>query len=1012
MLMEFYNITNHDYLNLINRPIKHCKIRLELLDHNENTIDSIEKDLDSDNSGSISCSYEQGLRKSCSISLTNIDEKYTPNENNPFWFNRKFRLYIGVVGERKECNRFDEYETYWFAKGVFIAQDVRCDSVNHTVSISGVDKFAQLDGTLNVLQADEMNTVFEIGSSVKKVVIDTLMLNMGNGLPLDPIEPIIDSEIEEQTLYKEFTLSAGQYYGDFLKELATSFGCEIFYDNIGRLTLRRAFTDDVAYWNAFKAPSHEFEYGYQGYIDPQESVSLNGVNKIIVKTENVETPNASYTAINHNPRSPMCYDKIGARTLPENGGVITINAGNLYQDNRTAEYMVMKRCKDYAEYRLMKETCVAIQISFNCTMFPHINEGDIISITDKQFNLDHDTFIVNSITFDMNDFTMQMQVANTQYLNTDIDLSPDIITHDVPNMEVIIEYKITGGTAITPTPMVLSPGTQTFVTASGYDNENKFDTFYKNDNYEAIAWINQYNGETYPIGFETYNPYFDSVLFPYWENIEDRSLMIVIHDCDEGTWNMSKVNVTTNSKVLESVKVGTNKYYFYGRGQVNNYITIPTNGNMTIHHVLLEYPDPVSYEYGYNQIISQISSLIGRCSSSVNNGVGYSVKLPDVLTSYFAFINTYNLSGLNYTSFTFGNQVEIIGIKSFLSGSYNLETLDFNNQNELTLYYNAQSSGETMLGSCSKLSHIYAVNTVSIMRNRSLGQNKLSIGAGASLPEISFPNGLVLEYVQFFLGCGTDKARTLLFGDNSLNDKSVLSVSDSEILHGINAPNCDIVINRLTINQSTFFTGATIKSLTIAGDLVSHSDKTSVTSFLVGSTIQSENLTVGGDTVIAYGGTYFISISVLQTIEFIGSVLFNFNSLYNHSLTFIANNRQLTTALFHGRVNLTETSLPSDNPISFIVGNDTLTEIRFFDKVNLNAGTNQNTSVICGNPLLTDIYFYNEELILPSAVTALASNNEDFKIHGIANSSVQTIAESRGIPFVAITEEELAEAGL
>ena len=987
--MEHYNQVDHNYLNLINRSSTFWKIRLELLDHWENTIDAIERDIDNGNSGSISCNNEQGTHKSCTITLTNVDKKYTPDENNPFWFNRKFRLYIGIQDNKKTEKRIEDFywagkrtifdgDTYWFAKGVFITQSVQCDSVNKIVTISGVDKYAQLDGTLNVLQADEMETVFKIGANVRKVVTDILMLDMGNGLPLDPIEPIIDPEIAVQYLYKEFTLSAGQYYGDFLNELATSFGCEIFYDNIGRLTIRKSFTDDVAYWNAFKAPSHEFENGYKGYIEPQESANLNGVNKIIVQTENIETPNASYTAINHNPRSPLCYDKIGGRTLPENGGVITINAGDLYQDDRTAEYMVMKRCKDYAEYRLMKETCTALEISFGCPMYPHINEGDIITITDRDFKLDHDTFIVNSATFNLGDLTTQLQVVNTQYLNTDINSSVDIISQNL-SRGVMIGYKITDATGITPFSMELTPYTETFISASGYDADNHFITFYR-DGYEAIAWINQWDGSVSPIGYESYNPGFDCTLFAQWVNIEDKIFRIEVKNCDSGTLSLRTIDRTVSSQtkrrdVLERIKSGTRYYYYYGRGQQNDVVTIPTDGDLVLEHVLIDYPE-VGGSY-YDPVISNIIDIITQCSSSVNNGVGYSVKLPDVLTSCYEFIR-HNMSGLNYTSFTFGSQIDTLGVHSFLNGCSNLQTVDFNNDNELTVWFSTSSYNNIMAG-CSNLSYLSANNIIKFQR--SSGSNILGFGDSSTLPTINFPCGFFIEYSDLFKDCSTNQSRTIILGDRLVKENSYCNISNSTAFENINAVNTDFKFNDITLSSGNLLNMAKIKSLTIDGDVNLSSSASRSVSFISSGSVANSTISIGGHFFIAYGAVCFAGESGFSELNFNNYVDYQYSSSISGSLT-------------------------------FVVGCANLTTVRFYNRLDFGSDTNEHITFICGNPLLTDVYFYNSTFVLPSTAGAFAGNNENFTIHGIANSAVQTFAESRGITFVAITDTELAEAGL
>ena len=272
---EYYDITNELYYSILRRKHHDVRCKVEILDHNENALDSIEADIDGNDGGSIVTNNGQGTRRSCSLTLINVDKKYTLTENNFFWFNRKFRLYKGIT---------DGNSIFWFTQGVFITQSASMDSTNKTVSIQGVDKYAQLDGTLNVLQADQFDTVFEVGSTINNVVRDILMLDIGNGRPLDPIEPIIDEDIANKRIYKEYTMSAGSYYGDFLSELMTSFGCDIYYDAFGRLRVTRVFNDDVAYWYAFKGSNYDFSYDSVNYQNAQLSGQLNGVNKVIVQT--------------------------------------------------------------------------------------------------------------------------------------------------------------------------------------------------------------------------------------------------------------------------------------------------------------------------------------------------------------------------------------------------------------------------------------------------------------------------------------------------------------------------------------------------------------------------------------------------------------------------------------------------------------------------------------------------------------------------------------------------------
>lgn len=522
--MEFYDITNNEYFALLDNPIKDTRIKVEILDHFENCLDSIERSIDSSLSGNIVSNNEQGTRKTCSFTLINVDEKYNLNENNFFWFNRKFKLYKGIS---------DGKDTFWFTKGVFITQQADLDSTNKTVSIQGVDKYAQLDGTLNVLQADQMDTVFEIGTTVDTVIRDILLLDLGNGIVLDPIEPIIDPDIGRQKLYKEYTMSAGSYYGDFLSEVMSSFGCDIFYDNFGRLKVQRVFNDDISYWYAFKSSVYNFDYDKVDYISPSLSGQLNGVNKITVQTDNTETENASYTAYNNNPRSPLCCEKIGARTYKENGGIVYITAGDETIDTPES------KCKEYAEYMLIKETCLDLSIDFNTSSIPHLNEGDIITITDKQFGLDVDGFMIQSITEPLGVGEMSISAVNLKYLPTDISNSSS--ASDLINMgrlyNISVDYSLNGGSGTTPE-------TQNINYFESFSPEIVSNTceVYTKPGYEFIGWDENGLSKTpkYTSADETYSaPNKDTTLNACWDSTDGCQFEIIVDDVSKlGTGNV------------------------------------------------------------------------------------------------------------------------------------------------------------------------------------------------------------------------------------------------------------------------------------------------------------------------------------------------------------------------------------------------------------------------------------------------------------------------------------------
>ena len=544
-----FNVTNKSYFKTLNHSNLSYRLMVEILDHFENTIDRIEQDIDSNDIGSIQCNNQQGTRKSCSFTLINVDEKYTIEENHPFWYNRKFRLWLGVT---------DNTNTFYFAKGVYITLSADSDSAAKTVSINGVDKYGQLDGTLKVLASDIYDTTFEIGSKIDTVVRDILMLDLGNGYVLDPVEPIIDYDIGMNKLYKEYTLGAGEYYGSFMTELMTSFGCDIFYNNMGRLVIQRVFNENIPYWFVFKSPEYEFSHIKPHYSDPKLNGELTGINKVTVSIEEDNTEaTASYTAYNKNPRSPLCYDRIGARVYEQNGGIIYISAGDDSADTPAV------KCKDYAEYILLQETCRSLSMSFSAQVIPHLNEGDIITIKDPQFNLDNEKFIINSISFPLGIGEMNIEATNISYLPTSLDNS-------ALNMEVnnpyIIKYTLNYdlGDAIGSLPSYTSAKSGSMLKLAGsLSDDGEHTRFYKR-NAEFIGWYCNADGNTYmPYAYYSM-PNQDVTMSAQYESTEGTELRIKTLPLSNSL-AFTLYNIYPNSNI-STLTVNENKRYFSGLG--------------------------------------------------------------------------------------------------------------------------------------------------------------------------------------------------------------------------------------------------------------------------------------------------------------------------------------------------------------------------------------------------------------------------------------------------------------
>ena len=90
----------------------------------------------------LSVNYQNGSRRTCTLTLNNDRNQFPINFNN-IWFGQKFKLWMGVY--------IDDKTPYFFPQGVFYVSNPNevYQPSTRTIKINGVDKWAFLDGTLH-----------------------------------------------------------------------------------------------------------------------------------------------------------------------------------------------------------------------------------------------------------------------------------------------------------------------------------------------------------------------------------------------------------------------------------------------------------------------------------------------------------------------------------------------------------------------------------------------------------------------------------------------------------------------------------------------------------------------------------------------------------------------------------------------------------------------------------------------------------------------------------------------
>lgn len=419
-MVEFYNVVDKDYINLCKQQVLDVRIKVELLDHYEHTIGEVTTKVSS-TSGSISVKYNQGVRRTCDITIDDINKKMLPNnENSVFFVNKKFKIYIGLYKKNWSKSGSDgtgvyhnsqDDTIYWFSQGIFITQSCDYDKKNGILHLSGVDKFGFFTKDLN--QHTLQNTYhISADSKLGQLISDIITIDMGNGMPTDTQTPIIHTSFVNQVLPYDIEKTANETIGDILIEIATAFNADIYYDVDGHLVFEPNIIDD---YNR-QAPVFEFGKNDSALIDMSLDFNYGDiVNQITVTGDNSDGMVYSSTATNENPVSSLRVSNIG------------IKAADIEE---TAMGYSDKRCSDYANYLLKKKMRMAIAGTITCTPLPHLDCNKIIRVYQNEEDVNEIDFLIEEVQIPLSPEAYSLSVCNIQ------DLPLTCYTSGIPQSEL------------------------------------------------------------------------------------------------------------------------------------------------------------------------------------------------------------------------------------------------------------------------------------------------------------------------------------------------------------------------------------------------------------------------------------------------------------------------------------------------------------------------------------------------------------------------------------------------
>ena len=399
----------------------------------------------------LSVNYQNGSRRTCTLTLNNDRNQFPVNFNN-IWFGQKFKLWMGVY--------IDEKTPYYFPQGVFYISNPSevYQPSTRTIKLNGVDKWAFLDGTLGgklhgTYQTNIGNDLLDAARKLLKISrFDDNFTETDDAMKMvDPISPFISPYFSTKTVYilntadtqdtskKYYVYNAGVYreydeskdgafdkaystlytqeyakkcpytakvergktYADVLLEYATILCAHIYYDANGRLVIEPMTdeADDITDINK--------ETVWHFTVEEKQMLGLNTTynfekiyNDIIVLGNIVEGRQFKARVQNRNLMSDTCISKIGLKTKDP------------MEDN---QYYSDDQCKELAIYYAKIDTILQKSGDISSTPLYHLDVNKLVTVSTPNNNMSKELFLITGYTLNSSN-SMSVNVTSVNVL--------------------------------------------------------------------------------------------------------------------------------------------------------------------------------------------------------------------------------------------------------------------------------------------------------------------------------------------------------------------------------------------------------------------------------------------------------------------------------------------------------------------------------------------------------------------------------------------------------------------
>lgn len=324
-------------------------------------------------SGELHCNLQNGQRRTASVTLSNVDQRFDYNINS-LWFGKEVALDEGMV--------LPNGQEIYFQQGIFLLETPKDElrPAERTITYNLVDKWANLDGTLY----GNLEGTYEVeeGTNIFQPITSLLLEDRGNGQKVDNITPVYTDYYNGRTqtmpdgttvamTNTPYTLRIDSESGtiaEIILGLMEMLNTWVGYDNTGALRVDPSQDDllDTAKPVAWQFQLEDFSFLGATYTIKNTEV----YNDYIVVGEQLDDyTQPSGRATNTNPQSDTNVQTIGRKTFRE----------------QRAGFATSTQCQDLANWMLKRSSILQKSISISCSQILHINENELVEIvrTDK-----------------------------------------------------------------------------------------------------------------------------------------------------------------------------------------------------------------------------------------------------------------------------------------------------------------------------------------------------------------------------------------------------------------------------------------------------------------------------------------------------------------------------------------------------------------------------------------------------------------------------------------------------